>query len=98
MLVSGETSVEITDLVVEGRTFNTSAKVEYIWDVDNGSYSDSPPDDPELEYFEVQGLEVDEIDAEGNVIEQNELPEELLEKICKAVQKKIKPDDLPINL
>lgn len=97
MLISGETSIDFEELVVEGRTFNTTAKVEYMWDIDDGSYTDSPPDDPELEYYEVQGIEVDEIDSEGNILEQTELPEELLEKICKAVEKKIKPDDLPIN-
>lgn len=53
----------------EGKDFQVQGTVEYEWELDDGNYTDSPPDDPELNWT-ILGVTAFPVDEEGRIGEE----------------------------
>ena len=82
-LANGEDEVTFSNVVVDGKEYEVTALISHVWEIDDGQYRDSPPDDSELIDLEVQEI-VSITDDAGDEVGEDEV---FLEKIFKAVRK-----------
>jgi len=88
----GEIEVERI-LSHEGQDFQVSGTVEYEWELDDGNYTDSPPDDPELTW-NVLGVTAFPVDGEGRMGPQV-TSQGLLLRLGNLLEKQLTYDSFP---
>lgn len=88
----GEIEVERI-LSYEGQDFQVSGTVEYEWELDDGNYTDSPPDDPELTW-NVLGVTAFPVDGEGRMGPQV-TSQGLLLRLGNLLEKQLTYDSFP---
>ena len=90
--LQGEITIERI-LTLENRTYGVTGSVEYEWQVDDGHYSDSPPDDPEINW-ELLGITAHPLDDNGHMGAEVK-NERLLAKLKDLLDKQITADCFP---
>jgi hypothetical protein len=90
--LQGEITIERI-LTLENRTYGVTGTVEYEWEMDEGHYSDSPPDDSEINWklLEITGFPIDDEGKEGSEVKN----ERLLAKLKDLLDEQITTDCFP---